>query len=311
MQTPIIYYPLKVLCIDDDPSILEILKSNLDKHYSVSTFSSANEVLSQLDKIYSKPTIEEYFKKIINKSGNDEGSLQLELKIEEITDLSETHSNHEKSCIIICDYRMPDINGIEFFKKLAHLNVKKILLTEHQEYQEVLSAFNSGTIDLFLLKSDENLMTNLLNGIKNLSEEYFLDSTHFIKESIELEKDLPLSDTTFEKFFQNLLKEYNITEHYLADENGSFLLINARGERYCLVIHTDNSLDKFTNLYSEPDFDYFTQQISKRQKIPFFGIKVDPTKIELNQWNNFLYTPQVLNGKDIYYYHILKYNTNI
>lgn len=308
MQTPIIYYPLEVICIDDDHTILEVLKSNLGKHYSVSTFGSANEVLKQLNSLYNKPTIEDYFKNIISTRDNDEGELQLELNIAEITRLSETHSNHEKACIIISDYQMPDLNGIDFFKKLQNLNVKKILLTEHQEYQKVLSAFNSGSIDLFLLKSDENLMTNLLSEIKKLSEEYFLTSTQFVKESIQINRELPLADIIFEEFFQNLIKQNNIKEYYLADENGSFLLINAEGERYYLVIHTNDSLNKFTDLYNEPDFEHYTQQITERNKIPFFGLNTDPTKIELSQWNDFLFAPQIINGKDVYYYHILKCN---
>lgn len=311
MQTPIIYYPLEIICIDDDHTILEVLKSNLGNHYSVTTFDSANEVLKQLDSIYNKPTIEDYLKNIISTRDNDKGELQLELNIAEITRLSETHSNHEKACIIISDYQMPDLNGIDFFKKLQNLNVKKILLTEHQEYQKVLSAFNSGSIDLFLLKSDENLMTNLLSEIKKLAEEYFLTSTQFVKESIEISRDLPLTDVIFEEFFQNLIKQKNIKEYYLADENGSFLLIDATGERYYLIIHTNESLNRFTNLYNEPDFEHYTQQIANRYKIPFFGLNIDPTKIELRQWSNFLFAPQIINGKDIYYYHILKYNNDM
>jgi YesN/AraC family two-component response regulator len=203
---------------------------------------------------------------------------------------------------------MPEINGIEFFKEISHLNIKKILLTEYQDYQTVLSAFNSNIINRFLLKTSNNLLTELRACLNQLTREYFIDQTKQLRDNIETDFRLPFSDQMFENFFLNLLRDMNIKEYFLANKYGSFLFMDSNNERFYFIVHTEESLNSFTELYNEPDCKIFVDQIINRKKIPYFG-NIDPSAIELSDWNKYLYIPQKLTGEKLYYWSIFKEET--
>lgn len=305
MQTPILFYPLTVICIDDNQSVLETLKANLSEQYPITIFTSPHEALQEINKQHNNLVLENFLKNITNNEDANVTELQLNVKIAQLAKLSKIPDRCNEICIIISDYSMPEINGIEFLKNISQLDVKKILLTEYQEYQTVLSAFNSGTINRFLLKTNDNLITELRMCLSQLTREYFVEQTKQLRNNIETNCRLPLSDPDFEKFFLNLLKDMNIKEYYLIDKLGSFLLIDSNNERFYLVVHTEKSLNDFTNLYSEPDCRIFVDQIMSRRKIPYFG-DVDPSSIDLGDWGKYLHVPQKYIGEKLYYWCIFK-----
>ena len=56
--------------------------------------------------------------------------------------------------VVISDYRMPVMNGIELFSRLIAIdkNVQRIMLTGHAELQMAIDAINHGKITAFLTK---------------------------------------------------------------------------------------------------------------------------------------------------------------
>lgn len=71
--------------------------------------------------------------------------------------------------IIISDYKMPDITGLELLKKAKELwpECKRVMLSAYQEFDLVLIGFNQGIINKFISKPWKNvelqhLVTNLI-----------------------------------------------------------------------------------------------------------------------------------------------------
>ncbi len=54
---------------------------------------------------------------------------------------------------LVLDYAMPGMTGLEVFKKLNKLSVRKILLTGEAGLDLALEAFNEGIIYKFILKN--------------------------------------------------------------------------------------------------------------------------------------------------------------
>ncbi|SEO97482.1 response regulator [Propionispora vibrioides] len=56
--------------------------------------------------------------------------------------------------VVISDYRMPFMNGIELFSRIQNLDkqVQRIMLTGHAELQMAIDAINHGKINAFLTK---------------------------------------------------------------------------------------------------------------------------------------------------------------
>lgn len=300
MQVPLIYYPLTISCVDDDELTLTTFKSQFEKQYRFITYSSPDTLLKKITSNPNASVLSAHLKNVITKEISE--SIEFKIDFKSIVNIANIPDKYNEDCVILSDYLMPQLNGLEFFKQINHTNLKRVLFTQYQNYQEVLSAFNLGIIDRFFLKNNENLMSELEEAIQILTQEYFSNITQHLKSYIEVNNKLPTSDPIFNKFLIKLFKDRSIEEHYLADKNGSLLLIDSTGKRFYLIIHTESSLNEFTQLYNERDFNEFVNPIINRQQIPFFGVDVDPTTIDLKQWNTYLFKPNQLQGTEKYYW---------
>lgn len=72
--------------------------------------------------------------------------------------------------LIICDYKMPGMNGIEFFEIISgeHPEIIKILLTGSAELNMAIEAINKATLYKFILKPWDN--SDLLFTVKRALE---------------------------------------------------------------------------------------------------------------------------------------------
>lgn len=305
MDIPIVYYPLTVLCVDDEQLMLTTLKNYIEGKFPVQTAVTPLAAQQMLDNNVQKIT--QYLNGLIIKNHSPDDEIQLNIKLENLLSLSNDDSKHTEIGIMLVDFMMPEIDGIEFckFNRQNYPDLKNILLTGHQDYQRVLNAFSKDIIDAFLQKSQENLFSELISTILDLNTLYFLRATQQLRTIIETHKKLPISEDKFKGFFNKIIQDMEIKKWFLLDLNGSFLFVNSKNNSFYFVVHTEESLNEFTSLYSEPEFYPFVDQIKNRNKIPFFGSAVDPANIEVTEWNSRLFTPQIFIGTQIYYWTII------
>ncbi len=77
-------------------------------------------------------------------------------------------SLHESPDIVTLDYRLPDITGLELFKKIRQENsdIQVILISEQQDINTVVTLLKLGAVD-YITKSDD-INERLLNTVKNI-----------------------------------------------------------------------------------------------------------------------------------------------
>jgi len=111
--------PEKILCVDDDRLILELLQLNLTNQYQVFIASSAEQGLKLLKK-------------------------------------------HDDISVIISDYEMPAVNGIDFLahaRQMSPLSVQ-ILHTSNTEQSLAIKVINESSIFRFLPKPASRTLLN-------------------------------------------------------------------------------------------------------------------------------------------------------
>lgn len=97
---------------------------------------------------------------------------EFEVFTAETAELGEKMLEENEIPIIIADYRMPDVTGVEFFERIIPNNPDsiRILLTGYADIEAVIDAINKGEVYRFVRKPwDEN---ELRNTIKNGYEIY-------------------------------------------------------------------------------------------------------------------------------------------
>ena len=50
----------------------------------------------------------------------------------------------------------------------------------------------------------------------------------------------------------------------------------------------------------------YVNAVSLRQKIPFFGIGLESWQYDFNEWSQYFYAPEIINGRENYYWFIKK-----
>lgn len=305
MDIPILYYPLTILCIDDEMLMLNTLRNYINSKFPVKVVTSPIQAQSMIDN--QKTIINQYINELIIKCQNyeDDNNIHLNIQFDKLLKLIAINNKSEEIGVIVVDFMMPEKDGIMFCHDNQHVPIKKILLTGHQDFQLVLNAFSKRIIDAFLQKSQENLFSELLESIHDLTISYFNNATQKLRSIIETQKKLPISDDKFKVFFYNIVKDMEVKQWIIVDLNGSFLFTNVNNQHLYFIIHTDESLNNFTSLYNDAVFYPFMDPIKSRTKIPFFGCGIDPADVEITKWGHYLFEPHVFVGEQVYYWSLI------
>lgn len=308
MNAPIFYYPTTIVFVDDDNLFLKAISNVVPYHYKAQTFSDPFKCLEMIKKTNSVLTTNLVHLEHVNHDHQDTvNSTLLNVDFPSLYDIKKHNTRHDQISIIVADYNMPEINGINFFKELANFPFKKILLTGEASYEEAISAFNNNIIDHFIRKDISSLAEELEARLLTLSNKFFAERTLHLFPHLNNYGKTILSDSVFFDFLESICKEKEIVEFMVIDKNGYFLLIDSSRKEYILTIQTDNFLDEFVQQNNEDlSAQLSLDKIKARKKIPFFGIGREPWEIEGKYWNQFLYSPSELLGIEKYYYSIIQ-----
>ncbi|MFN8771106.1 MAG: hypothetical protein ACK52I_36520 [Pseudomonadota bacterium] len=306
---PILYYPTKVLFIDDDKNLLDLYNDKYKTYYNVNTLSNPIDALQILEN--QPPLNLGVIDKNIDKSeielSDNEGELIIiKLILNNMLPFINSQYKYKQIGIVIADYQMPEMNGIDLFKKITDKTIKKILLTGEYNLSGAVESLNNKVIDCYINKGEADTMQNITTFIEAFQLEYFNDLTSELIGDLIYEYLPFLVNNNFITFFRNKVKEYKIREYYLLDKNGSFLMIDDQNQKFVFVRHTNDSLDEFCNLYNfnEPDL---LDPIIKRNMIPFFSINVDPLTIASFEWKNHIHAA---NLESDFYWAFIKVNSD-
>src|SRR3990167_6657490 len=226
---PLFYYPSTIAWVDDDPLFLEAVTNALSNQYSLLTFTTPEKCLEFFDGYTALLPTMNFLRGCTDHESYDIiDHMPVDLNMQALFELRECRERNQEVSVIVVDYKMLDINGIELCRKLQSLPMKKILLTGEADEQKAVAAFNEGIIDCFISKASLTLTDDIEFHLKRLTQEYFSDRTRSLLAYLEADKPLPLSDPKFIVFFKEWRESHSIQEYYLADKHGNFVLFDEK-----------------------------------------------------------------------------------
>jgi len=302
---PLFRYPTTVSWVDDDDVLLQVATDIIGQDENLITFNSPSSFLSFISTYV--PHLETvHFTAPKTECDDYETVNHLPIDINSLAffQLPTQPERKKEISLLIVDYHMPEITGLELCRHLKNKPFKKILLTGEATIKQAVAAFNEGIIDCFLQKDSPTLIDDIKKHLCILKDEYFLDQSKSLLLHLETDKKIPLSDPIFVSFFKSWCKENEIQEYYLFDKQGNMQVVNSKGKS-CFVIHTDNSLDQFCEIYGDnQDASHLIADVKERKKVPFFGIGLEGWQCNKNDWPQHFYVPEVLEGREKYYWFV-------
>lgn len=302
---PLFYYPSKWLWVDDDPILLNTMTHVFGEKNQVEPFQSSQVCLNFL-KNYKSPLSQESFLKS-SKGDESYGILQhtpVDFDITMIAGLANNPKRHEEITVMIIDYNMPELDGFSLAKAIQSLPIQKILLTGKAQESQAIEAFNHNLIHRFIQKGELEMVNKLSTYLEELSLCYFQKLTWPLLSYLETEAPLPLSDPIFIDFFEDYCEKNKVKEYYLIDKQGSLLCIDEDGNRSCLIIQSDRSIQSWLTLYSNEKYlsDGELAKIQSKEKILFFEPGKEAWQVDPSEWPKHFHTPSILEGRERYFW---------
>ena len=301
---PFFHYTTVVI-VDDNPDFLVNFSLRLEDDLAYRLFSSPQEALTYVN---SSPESNSLLTRCLrNKSGFDQGENYVVLDVDVLQRELRNKSRFRESAVVIVDYDMPGVNGIEFCRLIRRPGVRKILLTGVADEKIAVQAFNDGVIDKFILKQDGESVAKINGYIREYQEQYFSEKGTFIKGALNGVTYGFLYLPGFLSLFASLCRARKVVEYYLTANPGGYLMLTQDGKALHLVVISEQDM----RTHEEMIRDYngpreLLQLVSDRRVIPNFWEHGEFYSPEVSDWEKYVFPCQETGDGERYYYCILE-----
>ncbi|MBW8309846.1 MAG: hypothetical protein K0M45_09495 [Candidatus Paracaedibacteraceae bacterium] len=284
---PYCFFPTKVMGI-----------GNIDNRYL-----SPYQALDNLTKTVTSPI---FFDRLTTE-GHDLFDLSsLNYLYEEIYNLRRYET---VSCLVYHEKNLSQ-KSLSFLEEFDAIQAQKILVTQNKDEKAVITAFNEGLINFYVWAQDPQAPFLLNEFIQQSQHHYFRNFVNALIDPL-LEKWQqdhntlsPLLDPVFIEFFQAFIKTHHITEYYLLDITGSFLLLDYEKQASVFFVFNEQSfrehgqaVDRFLHSNHCLPAEIVEDLKSRRQTICFpFIYPSGPVHVE-----RYIEPVQALQGQHNYY----------
>lgn len=301
---PTCFFPSTAVFVDDSRDFLLNFVLQLDEKIAYQIFDSPDEAL---DCIYKKRCELEQLSQSCLSEYTEAKNCPLTNHTINL-DLAAIHAEVYNSkrfseiSVVVVDYAMPSMNGLEFCRRIEDTHIKKILLTGQADEKLAIEAFNKGLIHRYIKKSDPHVASLITQSIYELQLQYFQSMSDMVVRMLSVTSPSCLHDKRYAEVFWEQCRNNNIVEFYLADNSGSFMMLDDEANVSFLIVkneadmclHYDLAMD---NGASEAVLD----QLLNREKIPCFW-QSNALSPQWSEWSNCLVPAQKFVSEDNYYY---------
>jgi CheY-like chemotaxis protein len=301
------FHPTTVVLVDDNEDFLVNFSLNLNEDIAYRLFSSPNTAIQHINGSHNHSSNTRCLSSRLGLDSSSNVESLIVLNVDEIkNELLNNHRFDEVSVIII-DYDMPGINGLELCRLIRNPNIKKILLTGVGDEKLAVKAFNDGIIDKFILKNDNESVQAINDYINEFQQHYFNNKCSFIKNALCLKTYGFLIDPAFLSLFQRLRKQNDTTEYYLTHQPSGYIMATAQHELTHLVVFSENELATQLEIIKELDGPEDLQSlIRNREVIPHFDTSDGYYSKDIADWKNQVYPCAQMENGAPYYYSIIE-----
>ncbi|KZC41112.1 hypothetical protein RHOFW510R12_00610 [Rhodanobacter sp. FW510-R12] len=228
---PPFYFPTRVLHIDDNETYLKVMRPHLD--VTLESFSSANEALDQIASVEGRPGILSSL--VRRRAKGNEAELVLDVPM--IHHIMYDPRRFNMPSVVVADYAMPEMNGLEVLASCAERHVGRVLLTGQANKETVIRGFNQGLIDHYVEKSSTTAIADLAAIIDQLQWRYFSRTFASVAQSLSRDDFGFLWDAEAFEALIGLLP-WEPCEMYVHGAPNGILFLSAQAEGAFLVIST-------------------------------------------------------------------------
>jgi len=268
METPILLYsyPCTWIFVDDQERFLNAVEMLIPEEQPYLLWDNPLRCLEYLQSpshVVESP--------LMGRGERSEEDLIVRFELDRIAAQISNRMRFSETSVVVSDFAMPGIDGIEFLAEIQDSSVKKILLTGVADEKLAVRAFNSGIIDRFILKSDPDAISKVVTYSRELEKQRFNEIQSSLRNYLPMRYGELLHNRDFEVKFRERLMKLGIVEFYFSSNPWGYYCVDRYGKVYFLLL-TDTQLinEKLAELEAKSAPDPILQSL--REKKRFAGI---------------------------------------
>lgn len=303
---PVYQHPALTILVDDSQSFLASLSFQLEPQFECKAFDDAQAALRWLQGTEGKRAVgdEETIRVNFDEDSDSLDHRNVSLYLDRIYRTVMDRKRFDTPAVLIVDYAMPGMNGVEFCERCRDMPIKKILLTGQADEKIAIDAFNRKLIDCFVRKSDPGAIDFLRTEIPRLQRAFFDNRTHTLKDLLARHIYSFLYDPAVGDLMEELRKRYRFVEHYLFPNPPGILFFDDRGRATLMVIETREGLTAHYEIAQDQGAPKdLLAGLKEFRLVPFFSDTAGMYLKEIGDgWLAYCLPPEVCQGHQTYYW---------
>jgi CheY-like chemotaxis protein len=301
-------YPTTVAFVDDSAAFLSNLSLQLDPQLAFRMFNSPSHALRFLN---SRPApdqgSEPIFSPYLDRTEENDAHQVVAMRVDAIRSLVHHAARFESVSVVVVDYDMPELNGMEFCRRLADSSVKKIVLTGKADEHVAVRSFNEGLIDRFIRKHEIDAVDTLNHAIRDMQDAYLDQAGASVRDALSVSEYAFLKDSALAAHVNGIFEALGIVEHYLSYQPHGILMVDGAGTAYLLVIHTDETLRGVREIAVEQGAPMgFLGELDSHRSLPYFWRTEGYYPAQCVEWQPYMHPAAVFHGERRYTYAVVK-----
>lgn len=286
MTAPLLSLPLSIMILDDNTAFLKNLGLHFENKRPYLLLNHPRTALQILRKRnYFNSKLYKHFK-TVNPTELDHDTKLPTFDFESFRQILHDTDRFSETGILIIDYAMPEMSGIDFCREISDLPIKKIMVTGNTGYDTAVKAFNESLIDAFILKESKNILEQIEQAIIKLEIQYFNDVSKLLfANPLNIFKNNP---TIYQEIFNQFVQNNALVEYYRLDLYGSYVGLDIFGNLYWLVIQSETEANDLLDIAQSSDADETIITCLKNRSHMVFLFSEADKKLPTSSWENFL-----------------------
>lgn len=233
------HHPTTICLVDDNQSFLDSMILEMPSSWAFRAFTDPHAALAFLNQPAALTPLAERCLTRESSTGSD-AVIHLDLG------LIEQEVNHperfQRVSVLVVDYAMPSMNGLELCAAVQDPHLRKAMLTGVADEKLAVEAFNAGLIHRFIPKHGASATGTARQYIAELQAEYFGQYTALLQSTLAVGEPGFLSDAGVTRWTEELMRSERLVEYYLVDDPPGLILLSSDGTIFRVMILDDAAM---------------------------------------------------------------------
>jgi CheY-like chemotaxis protein len=291
--------------VDDSPSFLHSLRFQLGAAFPSIGFSDTGAAIAWLRQHGAAPAaLAGLLSPSVDTYTLSPQPYNIALHVEQVCGIRCHPQRFLTPSVLVVDYSMPGMDGIQFCEAVRDLPCRKILLTGVADERVAIEAFNRGLIDRYVRKSDAHALDRLEAELTQLQEGYFLAQSEALRMLLSLHDYSFANDPAICGLVRELGARHKIVEHYLYKTPPGFLMYDREARPWLLAVETEQSMNAQYEIALDGGAPpSLLEALEQRRVVPNFSDGDGMySPVRHKEWHRFTAPAQTCHGRELYFW---------